>query len=198
VFTGYQIFNMISVVMASYLGWYKGAASNRSDKFCRAVESFINQQMGELIIVSDGCNETIELSKRYREKNIKVHTIQKQPIFSGYVRQYGISMATNNWVCYLDTGDEFLPNHLKTISDSIDDNIDWFYFDDIVNTEYRNCLIEKNKIGTSCIAHKKNIPATWPNGYGHDWEFIKQLGVKYKKIQGAGYKVNHIPKQLDI
>jgi glycosyltransferase involved in cell wall biosynthesis len=187
---------MISVVMASYLGWYKGAASNREDKFRRAVNSFLNQGIGELIIVSDGCDRTIEIAKEFDSASIQVYQIEKQPIFSGKVRQHGINNANFDWICYLDSDDEFLPGHLNAIIKEFD-SADWLYYDDIVNNDIRISLIQPDKIGTSSIAHKKNINAVWPDGYGHDWNFIQQLGTNYKKISGTGYVVHHIKKQLD-
>lgn len=50
----------ISVIMQSYLGDYPGARSNPKYKFVRAVNSFLLQKHPdkELIIVSDGCEET--------------------------------------------------------------------------------------------------------------------------------------------
>jgi hypothetical protein len=53
------------------------------------------------------------------------------------------------------------------------------------------------RIGTSTICHKKQLIATWPDGYNHDWSFIAQLGDNYKKIDHAGYIVHHVPGQLD-
>lgn len=185
---------MISVVMASYLGWYKGCASDRVRKFHRAVNSFLNQQIGELIVVSDGCDLTISESKDYP---ISVYKLEKQPTFSGAVRQFGIQKVSFDWICYLDTDDEFADGHLNSIISQISDDVDWVYFDDIVNGEYRLAELKYGGIGTSCIAHKKNTNAVWPDGYGHDWRFIEQLGPRYKKISNTGYIVNHIKKKLD-
>jgi glycosyltransferase involved in cell wall biosynthesis len=52
-----------SVIMASFLGDYPNAASNRDKKLIRAVNSFINQsyENKELVIVSDGCTKTYEI-----------------------------------------------------------------------------------------------------------------------------------------
>lgn len=188
---------MISVVMASYLSPYKGGATNRVEKFHRAVRSFLNQGVGELIIVSDGCDITVEESKKYNNENIKVYRIEKQQPFSGKVRQYGIEQSTFDWVCYLDTDDEFSANHLNSIISQIGPTLDWVYFDDIVQEQYRNCSLNFNMIGTSCIAHKRDINATWPDGYGHDWNFINQLGNNFKKIFDTGYIVHHIKKGID-
>jgi glycosyltransferase involved in cell wall biosynthesis len=189
---------MISVIMASNLEDYPGAASNREWKFTRAVNSFLNQNLGELIVISDGCDRTSEICRSINHPTVKLLEIAKQPLFSGEVRQHGIQSAEFPWICYLDTDDEFLPGHLRAIVDEISDDVDWMYFDDIVNELRRQVEILYCQIGTSSIAHKKNLPVSWPNGYGHDWEFIQKLGPNYKKIWGAGYKVNHMPGVFDI
>lgn len=188
---------MISVVMASYLGWYKGSASNKIEKFHRAIESFLLQGVGELIVVADGCQDTINELKKYNSPNIRSVLIDKQPMFSGDVRQQGIKLAMYDWICYLDTDDEFKSLHLQTIINSNINECDWVYYDDIVNDQYRSCTVELNKIGTSNIAHRASINAVWPNGYGHDWQFIQQLGNNYKKIENTGYVVHHIKKGID-
>ena len=47
----------VSVIMPVYLGEYEGCATNREDKFIRAVNSFLQNNLSdsELIIVSDDC-----------------------------------------------------------------------------------------------------------------------------------------------
>lgn len=188
---------MISVVMASYLGEYLKAASDREKKLQRAIDSFLRQDVGELIVVSDGCQKTIEIVNHYSLPSIKLLKLDKQPLFSGTVRQAGIAAATYDWICYLDSDDEFADGHLRAIINSLSDDVDWVYYDDIVKGVYRNVLVEHCKIGTSNIAHRKNLMAEWPSGYEHDWRFIQQLGNKYKKISGAGYIVHHIPGEFD-
>jgi glycosyltransferase involved in cell wall biosynthesis len=188
---------MITVVMASYLGEYRWSASDREAKFRRALDSFLVQGIGKLVVVADGCQRTIDIINEYNGPSIMGILVEKQPLFSGVIRQIGISFATTDWICYLDTDDEFAPGHLHTICQNLDNNIDWFYYDDILHDQIRPCSVAFTHIGTSCIVHKKNTPAIWPTGYGHDWGFIQQLGNNYKKISGAGYIVHHIPGVLD-
>ena len=47
----------VSVIMPVYLGEYEGCASNRENKFIRAINSFLTSTLldSELIIVSDNC-----------------------------------------------------------------------------------------------------------------------------------------------
>lgn len=189
---------MITVVMASYLSQYDWGATDREAKFFRAVYSFLKQGLGELVVVADGCDRTLEIVNKYiRDPSIIPIIVPKQPSFSGRVRNVGIQYARYPWVCYLDTDDEFMPGHLQTIVDNLDDNLDWVYFDDRDRDGIRTSKVIGGQIGTSCIAHKRDIKVVWPDGYSHDWRFIEQLGPNHRKIPGSGYVVHHIPTQYD-
>lgn len=199
----------ISVIMPSYLGDYPGGATDRESKFIRAVDSFRRQdyQDKELIVVSDGCQKTIDLCNRFK---IQLFSLPKQVPFSGEVRNFGIKYAKGKIITYLDTDDYYEQGHLTSIAKSFGDN-DWVYWDDYVLTNdfikhKRNTEMKFAKIGTSCIAHKKNV-LKWGDGYGHDWNFIQDLmgvtypvgrSVKYSKIETVGYVVCHIHKITDI
>lgn len=206
--------------MASYLGKYEYSADDRIRKFHRAVKSFLSQthKEKELIIVSDGCNLTInEYQKYLNHPQIKIYSISKQPNFSGNVRNIGCQQATGDYICYLDTDDFLGSNHLNQISLSCEyhKDKDWFYFDDIIVYRFsptdsdsilsqavRNVKLEHGSIGTSSIVHR-NIPEiNWIgcNGYGHDWTFIKRLIDLKKpnaKIHNCSYNVCHIPNSVD-
>lgn len=193
--------------MPSYLGFYQEAATNRHHKLKRAINSFLHQKTSipsELIIISDGCDETVELVNTFykHHDNIKVHKIDKKPMFSGKPRTIGVQMAKYNWIIYLDSDDEILNNHINNIGNAIahDNTIDWLYYDDIVDNKIQPRYPKLGKIGTSSIAHKKHldIPVIWPDGYEHDWKFIQKLiHLPHKKINHAGYIIHHIPGRLD-
>ncbi len=197
---------MISVVMPSYLGFYhKNAATNRSEKFCRAIESVIDQSYDnwELVIISDGCDRTVELAGMYNDSRLTVKKINKQPAFHGLPRNTGIEAARHDWIIYLDTDDMYLPNYLKQVTSQIGDKM-WYYVNDIVFDKKwvtRRCNINKfGKCGTSNIIHRKGV--LWPEkpDYGHDWSFIKRLKAKwpdYGHMEIQGYCVMHIPNLYD-
>lgn len=198
----------VSVIMPSYLGYYDGAAMNREEKFFRAVESFVGQtyQDKELIIVSDGCENTIHCASMLSEEmgldtsQIKLFKVDKQPLFSGNVRDYGLKMASGKVIAYLDTDDFFVADHLESIMEQFGNN-DWVYFNDHLQTQDDLTLkvveLEHGRVGTSSIAHRKGL-ANWYgcDGYGHDWMFVQRLmesSKKVKKISGCGYVICHIP-----
>jgi len=205
---------MISVIMASYLGYYPGAATNREKKFIRAVDSFLTQnfESKELIIVSDCCDITEKLYQEYYKQynNIIFFKLKKkQAPFSGSIRTCGLSLANGDKICYLDTDDFFGEDHLKNINNQFTDDVKWVFYDDYLvsnfidlnnfsNSIRINEIIE-TRIGTSTICHLNSINETWDDGYGHDWKFVTKL-VKYpfKKIINTSYNVCHIPNQIDV
>lgn len=203
----------ICVIMPSYLGDYEGAATNRKIKFLRAVKTFIfnNHNNKYLIIVADGCDETVHLYKENFQiyPNIMCLNLPKQSFFSGNVRQAGVNYAISNLeldiICYLDSDDMLLHDHLSQL-DSQFNGYDWVYFDDTLKfkdlMKSRVTKLEKNHIGTSNIAHKPLPEFNWigDDGYGHDFSFISNKLMKnknYAKIQCNSYLVCHNPNLMD-
>lgn len=197
----------ISVIMASYLLNYPGAATNRDKKFVRAVNSFKKQtyQNKELIIVSDGCPLTVELYNRFfnNDDNIKLIQIPKQELYSGEMRNVAFKIADGDIISYLDSDDILGKNHLQIIVDGFDlDKFDMVYYDDLLTLDstfkrFYNRIVEPRwaSIGTSSISHKKDINVSWSSGYGHDWIYVLKLvsaGLRFKKLEKSSeYIVCH-------
>ena len=202
--------------MPSYLGEYEGGATDRGKKFIRAVDSYIYQSphniKKELIIVSDGCPDTINIynnTNRWHKNtySIKLIEIPKSELFSGEVRQKAIENATGDIICYLDTDDFFGNWHLLNILSAFQNGVDWIYFNyyqywgKTISAVVFNTQLKHEQIGTSAIAHKRLLNVSWTgcNGYGHDWQFIEQL-LKYSshiKTYGCEYFVGHVKGVTD-
>lgn len=193
--------------MASFLQNYPGSATSRDKKFIRAVNSFKKQtyQNKELIIVSDGCQLTIDLYNKYfsNEPNIKLISIPKQPLY-GSMRNVGLGIADGDIISYLDTDDVLGPNHLKIIAEGFDDFVDFIYYDDLMVLDdtfkkFHHRIVEPRwaSIGTSSISHRnlESIKGCWSEGYGHDFIFLLKLvslGLRFKKLNKASqYIVAH-------
>jgi glycosyltransferase involved in cell wall biosynthesis len=190
----------ISVIMPVYLGEYEGCATNREDKFIRAIHSFLQNKLtdAELIIVSDDCliAKNIVNDKFLTEisaKRIKyIHTTPKSKLFSGELRSVGIKNANGKYICYLDSDDIIGDKHLDTIVSQIEaEKLDWAYYNDYVYTTNgfvtKTVFVQHESIGTSSIIHKNNKKLDWKgcNGYGHDWLFVQKLQKWSSKIGRA-------------
>ena len=193
-----------SVVIPSYLGQYRTAAKDRDTKIIRAVNSVLNQthQDFEVLVIADGCNETIKVMNQITDERVIVYSIPKSKIWSGEPRNTGINEATGEYIVYLDIDDLFGENHLSNIAKGLGD-YDWVWFNDIryspaTGEWYENpCNIRMiGAHGTSNICHKQSMPYRWDHkGYAHDYYFIKNLkqNLNYTKIPGGEYYVCHIP-----
>jgi len=189
----------VSVIMASFLGQYPGAAQDRDKKFIRAVNSFKRQTYDnkELIIVSDGCKQTIDLFQEnfLEDKNIRLIAIQKQMLYSGEMRNVALREADGDIISYLDSDDILGTKHLEKIASQFEPEYDWVYYNDYLVTEptFKKLhlrIVEPRwaSIGTSSISHKKNKDLVWKSGYSHDWLFVMKLaslGLKFKKLEIA-------------
>lgn len=207
---------MITVVMASYLGAYKGAARDRHIKIVRAIDSVIAQTYyaWELVVVSDGCTDTIEIvtqlwDEHGRDGRIRGISIPKQQIWSGVPRNTGIEAASHPYIAYLDVDDYLAADHLQHIASQLHDSVVWGYFDDNIWNpkkhlwQGRRCKVEHmGASGTSNIVHRRDCGVRWPdNGtYAHDWAFIRGLKdiAKGRYMGQGGYHVCHIPQRYDI
>lgn len=205
----------LSVVMPCYLGHYPGAASDRPAKLERAVKSYLDSEgdfTAELVIVADGCLDTVsewerrcralgvDVSERVLEpvpgRRLRLVEVDKQPLFSGEVRNAGIRGAEGEVVAYLDSDDFVMPEHFKAVVAGMRGH-DWALFDDILHPCYgRRAEISFGLCGTSTTAHRRDLEATWPDGYGHDYEFILQLQLlspHWTHAGPGGYVVCHVP-----
>lgn len=198
----------ISVIMPSFLGEYvvdsNKSATDREFKLQRAIDSFLIQthETSELIIISDGCEMTVNaVNDKYasfiEDNKIKLFQISKQPHFSGNVRDKGVKNATGDLICYLDSDDIIGPYHLETINTYYDKSMSWMYYDDFLYDgnikTLRDVKPQMGKIGTSSFCHLSTTPVEWQSGYGHDWFTIEKLfNHRHGKMQAPEYLVCHM------
>ena len=191
----------VSIIIPSSLAPRKNQASNPEDKLIRAVNSALSQDYEdiEVIVVADGCLQTVKLL--WDIHKITICKIDKQPPFSGNVRNAGIEAATGDIICYLDADDFLGADHVTTLVKHFTG--DWVWFNDLtlVKDEFkeRECQLKLGFCGTSNIAHLRSMKARWlpVNKYGYDdWNFIQELKKESPdgvKIETPAYIVCHIP-----
>lgn len=204
---------MFSIIMASYMGSYKGSASNREEKLLRAIDSVRMQSFAdwELIVVADGCERTMELVEQHYgdARRIRSVLIPKQELWAPGVRNRGLKDAIGTWACYLDTDDYFGLDHLRRIADGLS-GVDtcWAWFNDLIWDRRAMAFVERecdithrDKHGTSNLVHRLDAGAWWTHGtYKQDAFFAMELKSKCDgpRIATPEYCVAHIPGRYDV
>ena len=165
-----------SVVMCVYseftpqLEGQSGHLHNRSKMVQRAIKSVIAQQYTdwELIIVDDGCVDEVTprvLDKFAKsDKRIKVFHKNNENRAVGF--NYGTERATGEWICYLDSDDEYSTNYLRVLDQATKEFPEYkiFNFGAIVHwPDYK-----------TTIRH-----TFYPNteGSGHEWFRSGHIGM---------------------
>lgn len=90
----------------------------RAKQVQRATKSIINQQFPdwELIIVDDGCtDETPAILDKFAEADTRIKVIHKMNENRAVARNRGMDEATGEWICWIDSDDEYSTHYLREI-----------------------------------------------------------------------------------
>ncbi len=94
----------ISVVIPTY---------NRAHLVTRAIDSALKaiRPHDEVIVIDDGSTDETEISlNRYRDS---IRYLKTENRGAGPARNIGVEMAKHEWVAFLDSDDEWVPDHLE-------------------------------------------------------------------------------------
>ena len=95
---------------------------NRVKFIKNAINSVLNQTFidFELIIIDDGSTDnTLEIVTNINDSRIKYHYQENSE--RSAARNKGIDNASGTWICFLDSDDEYQPNHLRELAKFIED-----------------------------------------------------------------------------
>lgn len=103
---------MISIVIPTY---------NRAHLISRAIESVRSQHFTEwqLIVVDDGSTDNTAEVVRPFLNDSRIRYIRKENSGAAHTRNVGVQAATTEWITFLDSDDEALPEWLGKFADRI-------------------------------------------------------------------------------
>lgn len=106
--------NLFSIVLPTY---------NRAYLIKDTIQSVMNQSYTnwELLVVDDGSTDnTKEVVSSFTDPRIRY--IYQENAERSVGRNNGVRQAKGEWICFLDSDDYFLPDHLKAFNDFIEAN----------------------------------------------------------------------------
>lgn len=122
-------------------------AFNREKTIQRAIDSLLNQTFTdfEIIIIDDA---SIDNTSKIIQKNNdeRITLIQNKTNLERCVsRNLGIKQAKGQYICFLDSDDYHLPNHLEILNKQLtkDNNPICFYFTNAWNQDFHGVLSER-------------------------------------------------------
>jgi len=103
---------------------------NRENFIARAIRSIYNQTYPkwELIVVEDGSSDgTSDCIKTFTDERITVLDLAQN---EGRIvaRNRGVLIAKNDWICFLDSDDEYLSVYLEALNNAINEYPDYKVF----------------------------------------------------------------------
>jgi glycosyltransferase involved in cell wall biosynthesis len=187
-----------AVIMMCTLADYPGAATGRTQKLFRALDSFLKNTHPEkeLILVSDGCEQTSEIYFKHYSKFSEIKHIgaPKQPLkYPGFLRGLGLFYTDAETISYLDADDYLAPSFIELAQNQlIQSGSEMVYFDTITadpDCKFMNMkeitddeiildlqrhrwtrvpvTFKERLIGTANICHKSG---RWQPHLWHNWD----------------------------
>jgi len=93
-------------------------ARNAEATIAETLDSLIGQtfQGWEAVVVDDGSTDgTVAEASRFAARDKRIRVVQQQPAGVSAARNFGIGLASNDWLLFLDADDWLLPNHLERL-----------------------------------------------------------------------------------
>lgn len=128
----------------------------------RAIKSILNQQYKdwELIVVDDGCVDGITpaILDKFAAADPRIKVFHKINENRAIAYNYGMDHAEGDWICWLDSDDEYMSGYLRQCAKAIEEFADYniFNFRAIYQYPDHNTLVSDTF-----------RPAT--EGSGHEW-----------------------------
>ena len=132
---------------------------NREEFVTFAIQSVINQTFKnwELIIIDDGSTDSTKeiIQDNFSDSRIKYVYQENQERSAS--RNNGVNLAHGKWICFLDSDDQFLSNHLEVFAENIKEHkhIHFFYNLKVGETYYKK-EDKYNQVFTSVI-HSQQV-----------------------------------------
>ena len=154
----------------------------------RCIDSLLNQDIPsdeyEIILINDGSPENdLEIAKSYASQyhNIKVVSHPNKGLAGA--RNTGLSIATGQYLCFVDPDDYILPNSFECLLNQMDDeHLDMLRFDyHVVNPLYYYSDKPKSKYQELMQkSYQQQMSRPSVNNFNSNQDFLLRIKDKYE------------------
>ncbi len=164
----------------------------RAKQVQRAIKSIINQQFTdwELILVNDGCtDETPNILQKFADADDRIKIIHQENQNRAIARNKGMENATGEWICWLDSDDEYSTHYLRELNQATKDFPDYkiFNFGSIIHFPDHHTAI-------------RSVWAPAVEGEGHEYFRSGYIGCGsfiFRRDLWGSDKVYRIPDEVN-
>lgn len=151
---------------------------NTEQYLSRCLDSLLNQSFTdyELLLVDDGSSDTCgAICDAYAARDGRIRVFHKENGGVSSARNLGLDFARGEWVYFVDSDDELLPDGLKTLIDCISDEVD-SVMGGIVEIDVKG--IESTvEARTELSLSKKRTIVSLYNGYGSYYNYCGYMCI---------------------
>lgn len=136
----------------------------------RAIKSIINQQFPdwELILVDDGCSDgvTPAILDKFAETDERIKVLHIPNQNRAIARNAGMDVATGEWLCWLDSDDEYCSHYLRELDKATTDFPEYriFNFGSVINFADHHTMV-------------RTVFRPAEEGDGHEWFRSGHIGA---------------------
>jgi len=144
--------------------------ADRPKMTARAIRSVLNQQYPhwELMVVDDGSNEeTKEVIHSFAEKDERIKVLTHDKGYNRAIsRNDGMDSSRNDWICWLDSDDEYVSHYLRACDRMINQNPQYKIFN------FSHLIYFPNNTSTVRPAFRPAL-----TDVGHEWFRSGNIGT---------------------
>ncbi len=152
---------------------------NTSQFLSRSIESVLNQSFGdfELILVDDGSTDgSGEICESYARRDCRVNVLHQKNGGVSSARNSGLDYAKGDWIFFVDSDDEVLPDGLQVLVNLISNDVD-LVMGGFVEVELDDKTIEINTRTELYLPKKQSVLSLYM-GYGSCYPFCGYLWMR--------------------